>query len=55
MSSSYDSSSDDEHGLFEEEDITIILALHVNKRSKHGGSIFGGRTCEGRGLKGTTS
>jgi hypothetical protein len=43
MSSSYDySSSDDEWDLEEEEeDIAMILALHANKRSKHGGSVFG--------------
>jgi hypothetical protein len=40
MSSSYDySSSDDEWDLEEEEDIAMILALHANKRSKHGGSM----------------
>jgi hypothetical protein len=32
MSSYYDSSFDGERGLFEEEDIAMILALHVNKR-----------------------
>jgi hypothetical protein len=41
MSSSYDSSSDDEWDLSEEEDIMMILALHTNKRPKHGGSISG--------------
>jgi hypothetical protein len=40
-SSSYNSSSDDEWDLSEEEDIAMILALHANKRPKHGGSVFG--------------
>jgi hypothetical protein len=42
MSSSlYNSSSDDECDLSEEEDIATILALRANKRPKHDGSIFG--------------
>jgi hypothetical protein len=39
--SSYDSISDDEWDLSKEEDITMILAWHRNKRLKHGDSIFG--------------
>jgi hypothetical protein len=39
-SSSYDSSSDDEWDLSEEEEIAMILALRANKRPKHGGSVF---------------
>jgi hypothetical protein len=42
MSSSlYNSSFDDECELSEEEDIATILALRVNKRMKHDGSVFG--------------
>ena len=40
MSSSY-TSSDDEFDLEEEEDVLMLLALHANKRPKHGGSVFG--------------
>jgi hypothetical protein len=38
--SSYDSISDDECDLSEEEDITMILALCAKKRPNHDGSIF---------------
>jgi hypothetical protein len=42
MSPSYDySSSDDEWDLEQEEDIAMLLAFHTNKRTKHGGSVFG--------------
>ena len=40
MSSSYDS-FDEEFDLQEEENITMILAIHVNKKPKHGDSVFG--------------
>jgi hypothetical protein len=41
-SSTYDySTSDEEFDMEEEEDIAMILALHKNKRPKHGGSVFG--------------
>jgi hypothetical protein len=35
-----DSSSDDEWDISVEEDIAMILGLHVNKRPKHGGFVF---------------
>jgi hypothetical protein len=38
--SSYDSSSNDERELSKEVDIAMMLALHANKRPKHGSSIF---------------
>jgi hypothetical protein len=54
MSLLYDySSSAGEWDLAEEEDIAMILALHANKRQKHGGFVF--KSCGGRGSKGTTS
>lgn len=40
MSSSYDS-SDEEFDIEEEEDIAMILAMHVNKKPKHGGLVMG--------------
>ena len=40
MSSSYNS-SDEEFDLEEEENILILLAIHANKKPKHGGSVFG--------------
>ena len=40
MTSSFDS-SDEEFDLQEEEDLAIILAMQINKRPKHGGSVFG--------------
>ena len=40
MTLSYDS-SDEEFDLQEEEDLAMILAMHINKRLKHGGSVFG--------------
>ena len=39
MSSSHDS-SDEEFDL-QEEDVAMILPMHVNKKPKHGGSVFG--------------
>ena len=40
MSSSYDS-SEEEFDIEEEEDLAIILAMHINKKPKHGGSVMG--------------
>ena len=40
MSKSYDS-SDEEFDIQEEEDIAMLLAIHANKKPKHGGSVFG--------------
>ena len=40
MSSSFDSSDEEEFDLQEEEDLAIILSMH-NKRPKHSGSVFG--------------
>jgi hypothetical protein len=40
MSSSHES-SDEEFDLQEEEDVAMILAMHVNKKPKHGGSVIG--------------
>ena len=40
MTSSYDS-SDEEFDLQEEKDIAMILAMHINKKSKHGSLVFG--------------
>ena len=40
MSSSYDS-SEEEFYIEEEEDLAIILAMHINKKPKHGGSVMG--------------
>ena len=40
MSSSHDSSNE-EFDLQGEEDVAMILAMHVNKKPKHGGSVFG--------------
>ena len=40
MSSSYDS-FDEEFDLQEEEDLAMVLAMHINKKPKHGGSVFG--------------
>ena len=37
MSSSYDS-SEEEFDMEEEEDLAMILAMHINKKPKHGGS-----------------
>ena len=36
-------SSDEEFDLQEKEDLAIILAMQINKRPKHGGSVFGRR------------
>ena len=38
MSSSYDS-SEEEFDMEEEEDLAMILAMHINKKPKHGGSV----------------
>ena len=40
MTSSFDS-SDKEFDLQEAEDLAIILSMQINKRPKHGGSVFG--------------
>ena len=40
MSLSY-TSSDEEFDLEEEENVLMLLALHANKRPKHGGSVYG--------------
>ena len=40
MSSSYDS-SEEEFDMEEEEDLAMILAMHINKKPKHGGSVMG--------------
>ena len=40
MSSSYDS-SEEEFDMEEEEDLAIIVAMHINKKPKHGGSVMG--------------
>ena len=40
MSSSYDS-SEEEFDMEEEEDLAMILAMRINKKSKHGGSVMG--------------
>jgi len=40
MSSSHDS-SEDEFDMEEEEDLAMIIALHINKKPKHGGSVMG--------------
>ena len=40
MSLSHDS-SDDEFDLQEEEDLAMVLAMHINKKLKHGGSVLG--------------
>ena len=42
MSSSYDS-SEEEFDMGEEEDIAMILAMHINKKPKHGGSVMDGQ------------
>ena len=39
MSLSY-TSSDEEFDLEEEENVLMLLALHANKRPKHGGSVY---------------
>ena len=41
MSSSYDSS--DEKFDIQENDLAMILAMHVNKKPKHGGLVMGRR------------
>ena len=33
-------SSDEEFDL-QEEDLAMVLAMHINKKPKHGGSVFG--------------
>ena len=53
MSLSYDSS--DEEFDIQEEDLTMILAMHVNKKLKHGGSVFGRQKCGGKGSMPTTN
>ena len=40
MSSSYDS-CEEEFDIEEEEDLAMILAMHINKKPKHGGSVMG--------------
>ena len=40
MSSSYDF-SEEEFDKEEEEDLAMILAMHINKKPKHGGSVMG--------------
>ena len=40
MSSSYDS-SEEEFDMEEEEDLAMILVMHINKKPKHGGSVMG--------------
>ena len=40
MSSSYDS-SEEEFDMEEEEDLAMILTMHVNKKPKHSGSVMG--------------
>ena len=40
MSSLYDS-SEEEFDMEEEEDLAMILAMHINKKPKHGGSVMG--------------
>ena len=40
MSSSHDSSGE-EFDLQEEEDLAMVLAMHINRKPKHGGSVFG--------------
>ena len=40
MSLSYDS-SEEEFDMEEEEDLAMILAMHINKEPKHGGSVMG--------------
>ena len=42
MSSSYDSSKE-EFDMEEEEDLAMILAMYINKKPKHGGSVMGRR------------
>ncbi|KAI4973986.1 hypothetical protein ZWY2020_041767 [Hordeum vulgare] len=40
MSSSYNS-SEEEFDMEEEEDLAMIIAMHINKKPKHGGSVMG--------------
>ena len=40
MSSSYDS-SEEEFDMEEEEDLAMIIAMHINKKPKHCGSAMG--------------
>ena len=40
MSSSYDS-FEEEFDMKEEEDLAMILVMHINKKPKHGGSVMG--------------
>ena len=54
MSSSYDS-SEEEFDMEEEEDLAMILAMHINKKPKHGGSVMGRQKFEGIGLMPTTN
>ena len=42
MSFSYDS-SEEEFDIEEEEDLAMILAMHINKKSKHGGRLWVGK------------
>jgi hypothetical protein len=53
MSSSYDF-SDEEFDLQEEEDVAMILAMHINKKPKHGGSVLVVGNCGGKGSMPTT-
>ena len=34
-------SSEEEFDMEEEEDLAMILAMHINKKPKHGGSVMG--------------
>ena len=52
MSSSYDS-SEEEFDMEEEEDLAMILAMHI-KKPKHGGSVMVGRKFGGIGSMPTT-
>jgi hypothetical protein len=37
----YDSSDDEEYDMQEDEAIAMVLIMHMNKRPKHVGSLFG--------------
>ena len=53
MSSSYDS-FEEEFDIEEDEDPAMILAMHINKKPKHGGSVMVGRKFGGIGSMPTT-
>ena len=53
MSSSYDS-SEEEFDMEEEEDLAMILAMHINIKPKRGGSVMAGRKFGGIGSMPTT-